>query len=81
MVKVSKPIIHATSEDTRKRYGIYTLIKDPSGVVSQLDENGEVVGKVLANGTPLNEKTEHRFCKPLEYNPVVRTREKRPAYR
>lgn len=80
-MKASKPIIHATSEDTRKRYGIYTLVKDSSGVVSQLDENGEVVGRVLANGTPLNEETEHLFCKPLEYNPIVRTREKKPAYR
>ena len=80
-MKVSKPIIHATSEDTRKRYGIYTLVKDPSGVVTQLDENGEVVGKVLANGTTLNEKTETLFCKPLEYNPIVRTRGKKPAYR
>ena len=80
-MKASKPIIHATSEDTRKRYGIYTLIKDSSGVVAQLDENGEVVGKVLANGTPLNENTETLFCKPLEYNPIVRTRGKKPAYR
>ena len=80
-MKASKPIIHATSDATRKRCGIYTLIKDPSGVVTQLDENGEVVGKVLANGTPLNEETEHRFCKPLEYNPVVRARKKKPAYR
>lgn len=80
-MKASKPIIHATSEATRKRYGIYTLVKDPSGVVTQLDENGEVVGKVLANGTPLSEKTETLFCKPLEYNPIVRTRGKKPAYR
>lgn len=80
-MKASKPIIHATSEVNRKRYGIYTLVKDPFGVVTQLDENREVVGKVLANGTPLNEKTETLFCKPLEYNPIVRTREKKPAYR
>ena len=80
-MKASKPIIHATSEVNRKRYGIYTLVKDQCDVVTQLDENGEVVGKVLANGTPLNEKTETLFCKPLEYNPIVRTREKKPAYR
>ena len=80
-MKASKPYVHQTSEATRKRYGIYALVKYATGVVEQLDENGEVVGRVLANGAPLNEETEHRFCKPLEYNPVVRAREKKPAYR
>ena len=81
MVKASKPFVHQTSEENRKRYGIYALVKYATGVVEQLDENGEVVGRVLANGAPLGEKTETLFCKPLEYNPVVRTREKKAAYR
>ena len=80
-MKVAKPYFHQTSEATRERYGIYALVKYATGVVEQLDENGEVVGRVLANGTPINEKTETLFCKPLEYNPVVRTLEKKAAYR
>ena len=80
-MKTAKPYFHQTSEATRERYGIYALVKYATGVVEQLDENGEVVGRVLANGTPLGEQTETLFCKPLEYNPIVRTREKKAADR